>query len=386
MDANTQQVPGYFVWEASGKPLVVHLSLNVVDRMSVDILRGLGSVPKRGAEVGGILLGSIESPSTPDGRTVVHVDDFENVSCEYARGPSYLLSEGERAKLESVVERAQPNPRLHAIGYYRSHTRDGPLLPGDEDRETFWKCFSTPTSVALLVRPFAAKVSTAAIFVAQNGELPAEAPAEFPFRRREMAGDDIVSRRAPQDRGERPERPRRAREEEVRFESLTRTLPEVKREPLSQAPLAQAPPLHIKIPPPLPGLPSRPKNPGWVWVPFCFLFLLLGVGLGYESAVTLSPATAGGPGQKPFLLNLTAGRNGNTLTVRWDRDSQAIRAAERGVLEIVDGGFAKPVPLDLVHLREGTVVYQNTTASVTFRLVVYMNPNLTVNETVQWFQ
>jgi hypothetical protein len=385
MDANTQQVPGYFVWEQPGKSLVVYLSLNVVDRMTVDIMRGLGSIPKRGAEVGGVLLGSVERPSPENGyRTIVRVDDFEDVACEYARGPSYLLSESEREKLEDIVERARRNPKLHSVGYYRSHTREGALMPGDEDRDLFRRYFSNPCSVVLLVHPFATKVSTAGVFIGENGELPLEVPVEFPFRRREMTGEDAPPRRSLQERVERqdrPERPRRARDEETKLDFSTLRPPEVKKEPL-----AQAPPPQYSLPPSFSEPAPHPKKRGLVWLPFCFLFLVLGVALGYQSALTFSPAATGTPNANAFSLNLTAGRNGNTLTVRWDRESPAVRAAERGVLEIVDGGFSKPVPLDPAHLREGTVVYQNTTAEVTFHLVVYLNSAVTVNETVEWFQ
>lgn len=394
MDTNTQQVPGYYVWDEAGKSLVVYLSLNAVDRMSVEIMRGLGAVPKRGAEVGGVLLGSIEWPEPGnDHKTIVRVDDFETVACSYARGPSYLLSDAERGKLEGIVERAGRNPKLHAVGYYRSHTREGALIPSDEDRDLFRKCFPNPLAIVLLVHPFATKVSTAGIFFGENGVVSSEVPAEFPFRRREMTGEDAPPRRSLQERAERPERierqerPRRARDDEPKLDFSTLRLPEVKE--TKKEPLAQAPPPQYSLPPSFaePAPVPKPKRSGWMWVPICFLFLVLGAGLGYQAAQSLSLLGSGeGPDAKAFALNLTAGKNGNTLTVRWDRESPAVRAAERGVLEIVDGGFSKPVPLDPAHLREGTVVYQNTAPEVTFRLVVYMSSNLSITESVDWTQ
>ena len=91
-------------------------------------------------------------------------------------------------------------------------------------------------------------------------------------------------------------------------------------------------------------------------------------------------------GAKAFQLNLSAGRNGDSLTVRWDREAPAIKAAERGVLEIEDGETTRPLPLDQAHLREGSVIYQNSSPMVRFRLVVYMSSKATVNETVEWAQ
>ncbi len=56
-------------------------------------MRGFGSVPKRGAEVGGFLIGTIR-PGVP---AIVRIDDFEPVACEYRRGPSYLFTEEDGA-------------------------------------------------------------------------------------------------------------------------------------------------------------------------------------------------------------------------------------------------------------------------------------------------
>ena len=86
------------MWEVPGQPVVVHMSIDVVDRMGADILRGFGAVPKRGAEVGGILTGSIQ----PGDVSTVRIDDFEAVPCTYARGPSYLLTDAERMDFEEV--------------------------------------------------------------------------------------------------------------------------------------------------------------------------------------------------------------------------------------------------------------------------------------------
>ena len=50
----------YYVWEVPDKKISIQLHYDVIDRMSPDILRGLGALKRRGAEVGGILLGDSE--------------------------------------------------------------------------------------------------------------------------------------------------------------------------------------------------------------------------------------------------------------------------------------------------------------------------------------
>jgi len=152
-------VPGYYVWAVPGNPVAVHLRLDVVDRLAAEFLRGLGAVPKRGAEVGGVLLGSIE-PGLVKDTSIVRIEDFEPVPCSYVRGPSYLLSEEDRKLFDEICQRRSP------VGYYRSHTREG-LLLGPEDLDFLDKDLPLASNVALLVKPLADKPafqrSTAAI-------------------------------------------------------------------------------------------------------------------------------------------------------------------------------------------------------------------------------
>jgi hypothetical protein len=77
MAPKKQGVPGYYVWQIPGKPVAVHLHLDVVDRILADVMRGFSAVPKRGAEVGGVLLGRIENGD----RSIVYVEDFQSVAC-----------------------------------------------------------------------------------------------------------------------------------------------------------------------------------------------------------------------------------------------------------------------------------------------------------------
>ncbi len=360
MQPNTQEAPGYFVWQPPGKAYAVHLSLDVVDRLSADVMRGFGAVPKRGAEVGGVLLGSIEYGET----CVVRVDDFEIVGCEYRRGPSYYLAETE---LEALAA-AAGNER--AVGYYRSHTRDGAVTLGTEDLDAMERLFPDGGQVALLVKPFATKVSQAGFFVREDGVFPGETPLEFPFRRREMLGEEAPARRSMY---ERKPRNRERREPEYR-----------EHEPAAdyayESPAEPAYTEESLAPPP-----RAPKS-AWVWLPLALIFLLLGAALGYQLTVTLVPGMRASQGAEGFKLGLAAVRSGNSLTVRWNREAPAVQAAQRGVLEITDGELSKSVPLDAAHLKEGSVVYQPSTPLVRFRLVVYVTPDVTVNETVDWEQ
>ncbi len=75
----------YYVWEAPDQAAIVHLHLDVVDRMLSEVMRGFGAVPKRGAEVGGLLIGTVE-PGEGDAPALIRIEDFEQVPCEYRVG------------------------------------------------------------------------------------------------------------------------------------------------------------------------------------------------------------------------------------------------------------------------------------------------------------
>src|SRR5215471_2839495 len=191
MEALTQAAPGAtnaYRWEIPGKPVAVHLALDVIDNVLPEVMRAFGAVPKRGAETGGLLIGSIERES---GHAIIRVEQIELVPCLYARGPSYLLSSDDRIAFESAVERWAPAPdrAQYAVGYFRSHTRDG-LALSSEDVELLDRLFPGPAQIALLVRPFAAKPIQAGFFFRDNGAFLTETPLRFVFNRRELEAQE----------------------------------------------------------------------------------------------------------------------------------------------------------------------------------------------------
>src|ERR1700722_15733881 len=118
MQARTQEAAGYYVWEIPDKQVVIHLRLDLVDRILAEVMRGFGAVPKRGAEVGGVLIGSIEHGDP----SIVRIEDFEPVECEYKRGPSYLFPPEDAAAFDEAVRQWQPEESRdsYAVGFFRS--------------------------------------------------------------------------------------------------------------------------------------------------------------------------------------------------------------------------------------------------------------------------
>jgi hypothetical protein len=366
MDTSTQAAPGYYIWELPGKPVVVHLLLDVIDRLSAEVMRGFGAIPKRGAEVGGVLLGTIEEGE----QTIVRVENFEAIACNYKRGPSYLFTADDGAAFDDACARSQPDSTrpVYAVGYFRSHTRDG-LSLAPEDVELMEEYFPSPSHIALLVKPFATKVSVASFFCREKGLFPSAAPLEFPFRRRELTGEEAPARRSMMERAPR-------RRERGRSRSAAPSLDFAEDEFADTAPAPGAAPAY-----PSPAK-SRSRG-GWAWIPLSFVFLLLGVVLGFQAALTIGPKGSAGGGVD-YSLGLIVTKEGANLSVRWNGEAPAVKAAQKGVLEIEDGGRTKALDLDPAQLRNGSILLENSSGTVHFRLIVYPQAGLTVTQTREW--
>ena len=376
-DGNSAAAPkaGSYLFEVPGKNASIYISLDVVDRLQQDVMRGFGAVPKRGAEVGGILLGSASQRD----RLVVDIEDYEMAVIEYKRGPSFLLSPADLASFETALERLRnlPEADLVPVGFFRSNTRDSIGLVAD-DLEFLQRFFPDAAAVVLMIKPYATRVGTATVLFREDGKFPVGAPVvEFPFRRKDLApGDHTVSTRS------RPDQPDPALADSPALASKHLRLPRENGQDLAPAALAAS-----EVAESSGSAPEQRKKArrGWVWVPLSFIFLLLGVLLGFQAALTMRPQATSG-NSDPFNLQLNISKEGDNLNVRWDRQAPGIRAATKGVLVIVDGAYNKTVELDANQLQTGSVVYRYNSGEVRFRLEVYPRDRDTLIESVNWKQ
>jgi hypothetical protein len=380
MAAGTQDTPGYYVWDAPGQPVVIHLDLEVLDRLAAEAMRGFGAVPKRGAEVGGVLLGTIE-PGDDGNPAIVRVEDFEPVECDYQRGPSYLFTEDGKAAFGDAVQRWQPDSSrdAYAVGYYRSHTREGMSL-GPEDIQILDELFPDAENVALLVRPYGTKVSEAGFFVRQDGGFPEASPLEFPFRRRELTGEEAPPRRSLMERGPRS---RRRGESDARATAPT----SIEESAHYRDAYVEPEPNRAGVAGPAYAttMPSRSRFGPSVWMPLSFVFLLFGVALG----LLISPrlASKGSSDPQNFELGLSVSRSGSNLSVRWDRHAPAILTAQSGLIEIEENGKPitnSPKDLDTAQLQNGGMTYTNSSNLVKFKLTVFPKARVSVTEIAEW--
>ncbi len=360
-----------YLWEPPGKTFAVRLSFDVVDRMLQDVMRGFGAVPKRGAEVGGVLLGRVSKGE----KTIVIIDDFETVPIEYKRSPSFLLSDEDGKAFDGVVQRTRSgaDPLLRPVGYFRSNTREGVGL-GPEDVALMAQHFPEPDSIALIIRPFASRVSQAGFYFKENDRFPAGLPVlEFPFRRRELDPDSPPPARATRPADRHPLASAAGRAAGTQAAGLRATTGHGARRDAGTR--WRRRPVSVR---------DQTKEPQWLGVgPAVVYFSVLGVLLGFQAALSLRPQLPAGSNE-PYNLSVMVTQNGGNLQIKWDRQSLAIRTAQKGLLTIEDGGYSKPVPLNASELQTGSVVYPPQSKQVRFRLDVSVSARDVVSETVEW--
>jgi hypothetical protein len=400
----------YAIWSVEGKPFEIRLALDVVDRLNPEVMRGFGAVRRRGTETGGILLGSIEPVGD---RILITVDEFETVPCEYAFGPSYVLSPADLQRFRAALATFDPSARKqhYTVGYFRSHTRDG-LQLDEQDTRFFRNYFPDPYHVAMLVKPFATRAPQAGFFFQEKGVLPLDASyLEFPFRRRDL----VVA-----EGGEEPDEPRRkpvavegfpsakipAREPRTEAEvEAGQSKPAVDRSlnPFAGTPLA----VPTAAPPPdaetvratgresattlkasrsvsLSGYSAdepapRPWKARLGWIALSTMLVVLGMVIGSQYSSLLSPSGAVAS-VNAYAINLRAEPSDSNLLVKWDSGSAAIKGAQRGVLTVQEGQERVTVELNGDQLRTGSVLYRHLAPYISFKLEVYLNDNRTFAE------
>src|ERR1043165_9557971 len=126
-------------WSTPECPFPIDYSARVLDDIRLTVTDAFFSLPRGGAEIGGILLGRHEN-----GRLTV-VDSMA-LDCEHAFGASFVLSPRDHARLGELIASAKANPGSHPVGWYHSHTRSEIFL-SDADQEIHNRLFPEPWQV-----------------------------------------------------------------------------------------------------------------------------------------------------------------------------------------------------------------------------------------------
>jgi len=119
-------------WSAPQCPFTIEYSLRVLDDIRLAVVDAYFSLPRGGAEIGGILLGTHEP-----GRVVI--SGYLALECEHATGPSFTLSSKDEAQLAELLA----SSRGKVAGWYHSHTRSEIFL-SEADLDLHQRFFPEP--------------------------------------------------------------------------------------------------------------------------------------------------------------------------------------------------------------------------------------------------
>lgn len=328
-------VPEFFAWQIPDKPLSIELNLDVISRMKLPIMEAFKALPRRGLEIGGLLLGRVEHGAPAK----VIIEDFEDVECEHVHGPSYALSSTDIERLQSRLTywRNHPETGKSVVGYYRANTRPS-LSLDDDDFQVIREFFADPAQVFLLIKPAALADATAGFFFWENGQIQrASSYQEFPFDGNQLR------------RGEFP----------------VRGLAEPLSDPVPIVPQLDPPERYVRT-----GRISHDLLRWW-WVPASVVLFLAGWWLRPHQQPSKPAIVNAERTSTANQLALNVERNGKSLKLVWDRNTPAVRHADGAVLWISDGEHVKKINLDPGQLERGSVAYWPTTNDIDFRLEVY---------------
>ena len=305
----------------SGAPSVIECSPTALEEIRAYVFDGFTRLSRGGVEVGGALFGA----RTPAG---LRVESMRPVPCQYAYGPSYVLSDKDRSGLEEVLEAAKTDPELRGLepaGLFVSHSRSEQLALTESDRELMRAYFPEEWQAALLLRPERTGDAIAAFFLKQPG---GEFAPEAEFRVAPTALPDRMV--APTVTVDRPK-------------------PAAVIEPAA-APVEEAQPA-----------PRPRRGRRWAWLlAWCVSVAACVVAAWfYQRPVAAEP------------LRLKATEEGGILLVEWNQASRIAAEGDRATLEVEDGTHSASYRLDGGNLRRGVYLVAAKTGDVKIRLTVY---------------
>ncbi len=126
---------------------------------------GLIALPRRGIEVGGILVGEAHLGD-------IQIQTWEEVLCEHRYGPSYALSPSDREALGELLA-ARPEGTPQVVGFFRSFTSRDPMIE-EADEAFVGEHFPEGDFVYLMLQPLSPLECLATFRFFHNGLLVPE--------------------------------------------------------------------------------------------------------------------------------------------------------------------------------------------------------------------
>jgi proteasome lid subunit RPN8/RPN11 len=348
-------------WSTPECPFTIEYVARVLDDIRLAVIDAYFSLPRGGAEIGGILLGRVEK-----GR--IAITDAIPLECEHAFGPSFTLSENDQAHLGTKLAGVAKNGNSRPVGWYHSHTRSEIFL-SEADLEIYKRFFPEPWQVALVLKPHTFLPTRAGFFFrAPDGGVRADASClEFQLEPLPIgkvpADEPEAARFAPA--------PAPSAGRVIDISSAARPEPAAEpEEPSTPEPMAE-PPLAEEAPMPAMAAPSfavqeaaAPRR----WLAPVAIVAGLAVGAaGFLMRQLWMPRPAAVLPTgivTPASVGLTVTDRDGQMQIRWDAKSPDVQRSTGAMLFLSDGTLTRSVALDTAQARSGSYTYKRTTDRV----------------------
>jgi proteasome lid subunit RPN8/RPN11 len=153
-------------WSIPQCPFLIEYSRKALDDIRLAVVDAFFSLPRGGAEIGGILLGRFEAQR-------LRILDYAPLECEHAFGPAFTLSPTDQTRLGEMLRQTYPGG-LRPVGWYHSHTRSEISLC-EADLDIHNRYFPEAWQVALVLRPSTLQPTQAGFFFREpDGSLRAQ--------------------------------------------------------------------------------------------------------------------------------------------------------------------------------------------------------------------
>ena len=352
-------------WSSPESSRTIEYPLELLDEIRLTVSSSFHMRARGGLEVGGVLFGSRSE-------NAIRIVAWRPIACDHSQGASFILSDNDLQELARLLEASGVNPDLKGLevaGWFVSHTRSGLALT-DSDVRVFDRFFPEQWQCTLVLQPGQVEPMRAAFFVRDAGGKVCGHTAEREFT--------VEPLRGARQRGQAPVSNVVGEIAESASRPLARSYPPVE-------PLVRLRPERSTGPaaPPRKTVRTRFKMSWWQlgWaVPLIAVALLAGFlakdryrlkALAERRAETLSLKVQDAPGAQ--------------LHVDWDKQARPIQLAQRGVLDINDGGNHRTVDLDAMQLRQGSLTYGRRSGNVKVGLSVYgENNNVPLTEAAEF--
>jgi proteasome lid subunit RPN8/RPN11 len=381
-------------WETPECPFVIEYSTSTLDDIRLAVVDAFFSLPRGGAEIGGLLLGGWD-----EGRLVI--SSHMALDCEHAFGPSFALSPRDESILAGLIATSE-TPDTRVVGWYHSHTRSEIFL-SEADLDIHRRFFPEAWQVALVVKPHTFLPARAGFFFRDSSgairnnatyrEITLQPMAVQPAPRASAASAAVIDapvvvQAAPMIVDAAPvvdtpavvdappvEMPAAHAEPPPDSQPAAWLVQEEPAAPPQPGAWNLAPEREPQFPPPLP--PREPHSPRpWRKIALSLATAAALGGLAYATRASWMPSANAKAYNSPAAIPASLGLNtldaDGQLQIRWDTRSPALLHAPGGVLLVGEGGAApQRIALDQPHLLSGvfTIARQSERVDVSLSVV-----------------